>query len=100
MSSPPPQLDAHAILGPRGRVAQRLKQYEDRPQQLEMAAAVERAIQAGEHLLVEAGTGTGKSFAYLVPAILAATASQVESEQAGANDDEPDDESPSGKKKR
>ena len=43
-----------------------------------MASAVEYAIARGEHLIVEAGTGTGKSFAYLVPAILAATAGQGE----------------------
>jgi ATP-dependent DNA helicase DinG len=72
------KLDSQAILGSQGRIAQRLKQYEDRPQQLQMAEAVERAIKSEEHLLVEAGTGTGKSFAYLVPAILAATASQQE----------------------
>ena len=41
----------------------------DRPGQLEMAAAVERALRTGEHLLVQAGTGTGKSLAYLVPAL-------------------------------
>jgi ATP-dependent DNA helicase DinG len=61
------------ILGPDGRIARRLKQYEDRPQQLEMAEAVGRAIANKKHLVVEAGTGVGKSFAYLVPAILAAT---------------------------
>src|SRR5437867_3405320 len=43
--------------------------YEHRPQQVEMAAAVEEAFAAGHHLLVEAGTGVGKSFAYLLPAI-------------------------------
>src|SRR5882724_10401665 len=43
--------------------------YEPRPQQLEMASAVERAFDEGHHLLVEAGTGVGKSFAYLLPAI-------------------------------
>jgi ATP-dependent DNA helicase DinG len=59
------------ILGPGGRIARRLKQYELRPQQLEMAEAVARAIAERKHLLVEAGTGVGKSFAYLVPAILA-----------------------------
>jgi ATP-dependent DNA helicase DinG len=64
------------VLGDGGRIAQRLKAYESRPQQLEMAAAVAQAIAAGEHLVVEAGTGTGKSFAYLVPAILAAAATQ------------------------
>ncbi|MCA9100504.1 MAG: DEAD/DEAH box helicase, partial [Planctomycetales bacterium] len=46
--------------------------YEHRPQQLAMAEAVERAISTSRHLVVEAGTGVGKSFAYLVPAILAA----------------------------
>lgn len=66
-------LTASSILGSDGRVAQRLANYEDRPQQLEMAEAVERAIAAGKHLVVEAGTGVGKSFAYLTPAILAAT---------------------------
>src|SRR5262249_30893382 len=52
--------------------AQRMAGYEARPQQLEMAHAVARAIEAQTHLMVEAGTGVGKSFAYLVPAILAA----------------------------
>jgi ATP-dependent DNA helicase DinG len=41
----------------------------ERPGQLEMAEAVGRAIRTGEHLAVQAGTGTGKSLAYLVPAI-------------------------------
>src|SRR5438552_17028593 len=58
------------ILSPDGAIARRLAgDYEFRPQQLEMAAAVERAFAEGHHLLVEAGTGVGKSFAYLLPAI-------------------------------
>lgn len=44
--------------------------YEERPQQLEMAAAVARAFEDEEILVAEAGTGTGKSLAYLVPALL------------------------------
>jgi len=53
-----------------GAVARRMgAAYESRPQQLEMAAAVESALIDGHHLLVEAGTGIGKSFAYLLPAI-------------------------------
>ncbi len=53
-----------------GAVARRLgERYEFRPQQLEMAAAVESAFRDKHHLLVEAGTGVGKSFAYLLPAI-------------------------------
>jgi ATP-dependent DNA helicase DinG len=61
------------VLGPSGAIAQRLASYEPRPQQLEMADAVADAITGGHHLMVEAGTGVGKSFAYLVPAVLAAT---------------------------
>ena len=64
------------ILGPEGRIAARLQQYERRPQQLAMADAVANAIEQKRHLIVEAGTGVGKSFAYLVPAILAAAQSQ------------------------
>src|ERR1700692_762249 len=59
-----------SILGKEGSIARRLGNlYEFRPQQLEMASAVEAAIDEGRHLLVEAGTGVGKSFAYLLPAI-------------------------------
>ncbi len=61
------------ILGPQGRIAARLEHYETRSQQLEMADAVAAALARRQHLVVEAGTGVGKSFAYLVPAILAAT---------------------------
>jgi ATP-dependent DNA helicase DinG len=60
------------ILGPGGRIAARLPNYEHRDQQVQMAEAVDRAIHGPHHLIVEAGTGVGKSFAYLVPAILAA----------------------------
>ena len=58
------------ILGPDGAIARKLgDRYEHRPQQLEMAEAVAGAFEGGHHLLVEAGTGVGKSFAYLLPAI-------------------------------
>ncbi len=60
------------IFGPQGTFANRLPHYEFRPQQLEMARAVLRAIQDERHVVIEAGTGVGKSFGYLVPAILAA----------------------------
>ncbi|HLJ11874.1 MAG TPA: DEAD/DEAH box helicase, partial [Planctomycetaceae bacterium] len=70
-------LTPDSILGRTGRIAQRLQSYEQRPEQLQMAQAVAQAIKSKSHLVVEAGTGVGKSFAYLVPAILAATASQV-----------------------
>ncbi|MEX0939497.1 MAG: helicase C-terminal domain-containing protein [Pirellulales bacterium] len=67
------ELTPHHILGPEGRIAARLTDYESRPEQLAMAQAVQSAIAGGQHLVVEAGTGVGKSFAYLVPAILAVT---------------------------
>lgn len=50
------------------------KNFEYRPQQQAMAVAVARALERGEHLVVEAGTGVGKSLAYLVPSILFAVA--------------------------
>ncbi|HEX6986104.1 MAG TPA: DEAD/DEAH box helicase, partial [Planctomycetaceae bacterium] len=68
------------ILGPSGRIAKRLSDYEARPQQLAMAEAVAAAIANRSHLVVEAGTGVGKSFAYLVPAILAAVADRKSKE--------------------
>src|SRR5437868_8249520 len=46
------------------------KNFEFRPQQQELAVAVARALEEDRHLVVEAGTGVGKSLAYLVPAIL------------------------------
>jgi ATP-dependent DNA helicase DinG len=79
-------LDVAAILGPAGLIAKRLKHYEHRNQQLDMAAAVAEALRTERHLVAEAGTGVGKSFAYLVPAILHATADQVEG--APSKDDE------------
>src|SRR6059058_1203529 len=51
-------------------ILSRANNFEYRPQQQEMAVAVARALQNREHLAVEAGTGVGKSLAYLVPAIL------------------------------
>jgi ATP-dependent DNA helicase DinG len=74
---------ATEILGPGGRIAARLPKYEHRDQQVRMAEAVSQAIEGPHHLVVEAGTGVGKSFAYLVPAILA-TAGQQTSEEAAS----------------
>jgi ATP-dependent DNA helicase DinG len=61
------------IFSPTGLLS-RAKNFEYRPQQQEMAVAVARALQNREHLAVEAGTGVGKSLAYLIPAILFAVA--------------------------
>lgn len=66
------------ILGPDGLIARKLTGYEDRPQQLDMARAVEDALFNNRHLMVEAGTGVGKSFAYLVPAIKRAVEGKAE----------------------
>ena len=79
-------LDVSEILGENGRIARRIKNYELRPQQLELAQAVADALRDGKHLVAEAGTGVGKSFAYLVPAILHATRDQQE--EGGTSDDE------------
>jgi ATP-dependent DNA helicase DinG len=61
---------AAEILRPGGALARVLPGFEPRPGQLAMARRVARAIDLDERLLVEAGTGTGKTLAYLVPAIL------------------------------
>jgi ATP-dependent DNA helicase DinG len=63
-----------SILGPKGSIARRWPEFESRPEQLRMSEAVQEAIAGQHHLMVEAGTGVGKSFAYLVPAIQAALA--------------------------
>ena len=57
------------IFSKSGRLS-KAKNFEFRPQQQEMAAAVARALEEERHLVVEAGTGVGKSLAYLAPAIL------------------------------
>ena len=62
------ELLAAAVAGIRG---------EDRPGQVAMAEAVQRAMETGEHLAVQAGTGTGKSLAYLVPAVRHAMTAQT-----------------------
>lgn len=62
--------EIEAFLGPGGGLAGRLKAYEDRPGQRAMALMVARHYNQGGVAMVEAGTGTGKSMAYLVPAAL------------------------------
>src|SRR4051795_3926426 len=63
-----------SVLGPSGSVARLWPEFEARREQLDMAEAVADAIAGPHHLMVEAGTGVGKSFAYLVPAVQAALA--------------------------
>ncbi|MGH9591235.1 MAG: ATP-dependent DNA helicase [Terracidiphilus sp.] len=59
----------HEFFAPGGILARSPLPYEYRPGQLEMAKAVERAFSERRHLIVEAGTGTGKTLAYLLPAL-------------------------------
>jgi ATP-dependent DNA helicase DinG len=63
------------VFGPEGLIATTHPEYEHRPGQIKMAEAVLRAFEQRRHLIVEAGTGTGKTLAYLVPAIAAACGS-------------------------
>lgn len=63
----------HEIFGPEGLIAKSHPEYEHRGGQVQMANAVMRAFEERRHLIVEAGTGTGKTLAYLVPAVAAAT---------------------------
>ncbi|MCW5873511.1 MAG: 3'-5' exoribonuclease [Anaerolineales bacterium] len=62
--------EAAALLQPGGALASNFENFEHRSQQVEMLRAVGDALSQGHHLLVEAGTGTGKSMAYLLPAAL------------------------------
>jgi ATP-dependent DNA helicase DinG len=69
-------LSVHSLLQPDGPIARRLPGFELRPQQTQLAAAIERALSTRRHLIAEAGTGVGKSFAYLLPAALHADQNQ------------------------
>src|SRR5262249_47323583 len=62
--------DLPAIFGEEGPLARGTPGYRFRPQQLALAQAVAEAIEQRAQLIAEAGTGTGKTFAYLVPALL------------------------------
>ena len=63
-------MQASECLSSDGALASEVPGFAARPQQQQMADAVERVLEQGEALIVEAGTGTGKTFAYLVPALL------------------------------
>jgi ATP-dependent DNA helicase DinG len=75
------------LFGPEGRLARVLPSYEPRREQVALAEAVDAALASGRHLLAEAGTGTGKSLAYLLPAlesgqrVVVATATKALQEQ-------------------
>jgi ATP-dependent DNA helicase DinG len=78
--------------GPGGRLAVTLPGFEPRPEQAALAQEVADAIERGEHLLAEAGTGTGKSLAYVIPAlasgrrVVVATATKALQEQLVTKD--------------
>src|SRR5687767_1620735 len=58
------------FFGPGGVLEQKLGDYEFRPSQIRMAEAVYQALESQDHVIIEAGTGTGKTIAYLLPALL------------------------------
>ena len=81
-SDSPPSKNGHdlaaqvsRIFAP-GGILSKSKNFEYRPQQQKMAVAVAHALEGREHLVVEAGTGVGKSLAYLIPSILFAVAAR------------------------
>ena len=82
----------HEAFAPGGPLAATLAGFEPRAEQAALAAAVELALESGEHLVAEAGTGTGKSLAYLLPAlasgrrVVVATATKALQEQLLAKD--------------
>ena len=69
MIRPNTYLDIREAFAPAGLISQSLTDFESRPEQVEMAGAISAALRDGRHLAVEAGTGVGKSFAYLIPTI-------------------------------
>jgi ATP-dependent DNA helicase DinG len=82
----------HEAFSPGGALAATLPGFEPRAEQAALAEAVEHALATGEHLVAEAGTGTGKSLAYLLPAlesgqrVVVATATKALQEQLLAKD--------------
>ena len=83
----PQRPSMRAFFGPGGRLAASLPGFEPRAEQAALAQEVADALERGEHLLAEAGTGTGKSLAYLIPAlasgqrVVVATATKALQEQ-------------------
>lgn len=65
----PEEVTIEGIFGPGGLLEKSHSGYEFRPSQLEMAKIVEQAFRRHQHAIIEAGTGTGKTLAYLIPAI-------------------------------
>jgi len=74
----------HAFFGPHGRLAETLDGFEERPSQQQLSNAVAEMLREGGVLLAEAGTGTGKTLAYLLPAVEARGHLDGHQEPAGA----------------
>ena len=70
LPSRPPMPDIHRLFAADGPLARAIPGYKVRPQQVEMAEHIAAAVDACQALVAEAGTGTGKTFAYLVPALV------------------------------
>ena len=87
------------VLDSDGLIASRRPGYERRPAQIAMAAEVDAAIRKRTHLAVEAGTGVGKSFAYLVPSILYVVEDQVRDYKSDDYFEVPSDEDASESQK-
>ncbi|MBI5155415.1 DEAD/DEAH box helicase family protein [Candidatus Poribacteria bacterium] len=68
--SPVSPEEVEALLGPESQLVREVGEYEDRPQQRRMAALVTASLNNDGIAVIEAGTGTGKSLAYLIPAVL------------------------------
>jgi len=66
----PPSDSIERVLGPEGRLARGLGGFEFRPSQLSMARLIEQGLEDQRHVLIEAGTGTGKTLGYLTPIVL------------------------------
>ncbi len=75
-------LEIEAFFAAAGPLARSVAGYEERPQQARMAREVMESLHGGRHLLVEAGTGVGKSLAYLAPAVLWAVRPGASSDEA------------------
>ena len=69
MSAPPPRASIETVFAAHGPIANALSGFEARPGQVQMSKLIERGFLENAHTLVEAGTGVGKSLAYLVPAL-------------------------------
>lgn len=75
--SPVSEEEVRAAFGKDGLVGGLYPEYEDRPEQLRMSVAVNKAISSSRNLVVEAGTGVGKSMAYLVPLAMLAQKNNI-----------------------